>query len=498
MEAVKEFQDDDNGGHGGAPKFPNFSFLEWSIEQMLEGMIDKTQGEHTIKTIEAMLMGGVNDHARGGIHRYSIDEAYTVPHFEKMLYDQAGLLKVLSKASLIYPSPLVYDTLINTLDYLESEMFSDQNYFFSAQDADSEGVEGLYFTYSQSEFEDIINRFDDEDETLSKNSEKIKKWFNINEIGNYDQSLNVISLNQEFKDEIFTQNGWEIVRKVRKAILEDRRDRIPPKTDNKGIASWNFQIVSALCDVIQYCQIDVIRNMSLNLLTRSLEGMYDAFITSKDSQGMRIRQSTTKKISLPYLENYVFFAESQIRAYEVTGNSTFKDNFYETIQFIQREFVQDNQIFTRAILSNDTAQYPNLAVTAFDASYKSPASTLIKITRRAATLFSDSDILTPIEGLKEELIHEALKNPINSGEALRALTYPTDVYRVVKCPRSWLENSKFVQFIPYFQPRFILDYNDNEEGRWEICTSSECELTGLGLDDFLNTLTPKDQNTNKQ
>jgi uncharacterized protein YyaL (SSP411 family) len=205
LEAIKDYRDLEWGGYSKAPKFPQFTFYEWALEQMLEGMISKEHGEFIISTLEKMLMGGINDHARGGIHRYSTDVKWLVPHFEKMLYDQAGFLRVLVKLSLIYPSPLVFDTLINTLDYLDSEMLSEENYFFSAQDADSEGVEGLYFTFTESEFEDILNKNDTDEEILSKNLEKIKAGFLITTKGNFEHLLNIVSLNPQLKEEFYQQ-----------------------------------------------------------------------------------------------------------------------------------------------------------------------------------------------------------------------------------------------------------------------------------------------------
>ena len=174
IDALKNYQDNEHGGYGDEPKFPHYSFFEWAIEHILEGMVPQELGKHTILSIERMLMGGVYDHAKGGIHRYSTDKDWNVPHFEKMLYDQAGLLKLLAKTSLLYPAPIVYDSLIQTLDYLKSEMQSEKGYFFSAQDADSEGVEGLYFTFTKDEFVAAINEFGGE---LAENKEKIIEWF---------------------------------------------------------------------------------------------------------------------------------------------------------------------------------------------------------------------------------------------------------------------------------------------------------------------------------
>ncbi len=490
MDAVKQFADEENGGYGQSPKFPQFAFYEWAIEQMLEGMIQKDQGEHIIKSLERMLMGGIYDHARGGIHRYSTDEKWLVPHFEKMIYDQAGLLRLLAKASVLYPSPIIFDSLIQTLDYLEAEMLGESSHFLTAQDADAEGVEGLFHTFSLEEFEDAVKNFEDENESLIDNSETIKKWFNITKEGNFDKGLNVISLNYDLRSEFFTQEGWNTIRKVKKSLQNERKQRIPPMTDNKGVASWNFMMVSALVDVMQYCQIDVIRQKASSLFNTTLEGLYTNFLVSKDEKGMRIRHSTTRAASLPYLEDYVNFAQTQLRVYEMTGNPVFKQNFTDTLEYVLKEFIDGDKVYTRAISSSEHELYPNQLVNSMDQSYKSAASTLIHIVRRAAVLFGDREYLDKIKDIQEDFTHEALKNPLSCGEALRALSYPDSAYRVVKLPVEWLENPQYINFMPYFLSRFVLDYRKDSEDKWEICNLTECEITGTGLEEFIETLRP--------
>lgn len=486
MQAISQFKDEKFGGYGAAPKFPQFAFYEWAVEQMLEGMIPKEQGDHIVKSLENMLMGGINDHARGGIHRYSVDEKWIVPHFEKMLYDQAGLLKTLAKLSLIFPSPLVYDTLINTLDYLEYEMLSEKNYFFSAQDADSEGVEGLYFTYSEQEFEDILKN----DEDLINYSSELKEWFNITPQGNFDQALNVISLNLEKKQEIYSQEGWERVRKVRTLIIEDRKNRIPPKTDTKGVASWNFMVISALIDVMQFCKIDFIRNQASNLLNKALEGIYENFLPSKNLQAVKIQHSTTKDQNVPLSEDYVFFAEAQLRLYEISGNQIFKNNFIDTMKFIKKEFFKDNKFYTRAVSTNDHELYPNQDMSSFDQSFKSTLATFLGLVKRSLALCPEEELNEGLQILIEDIKQMTLRNPIASGEALRAMTYPDDVYRIVKIPKSWLNDPKYSNFISYFLPRFVVDFHDEESENWQICRKDACELTGVGLENFIQTLSP--------
>ena len=92
------------------------------LSKFLDGTIEEEEKKHILFSLERMFASGVNDLVRGGFHRYSTTKDWNIPHFEKMLYDQAGLMKVAAKASLVYPSPLIFDTLYNTLDYVEKRI----------------------------------------------------------------------------------------------------------------------------------------------------------------------------------------------------------------------------------------------------------------------------------------------------------------------------------------------------------------------------------------
>lgn len=491
LEALEQFQDNEHGGYGEAPKFPNFSYFEWVTEQIMEGKVDKKFSDHILKTVENMLLGGIYDHARGGIHRYSVKEDWLVPHFEKMLYDQAGLLKVLSKLGLIYPNPLIFDALFDTLEYLSKEMQAESGYFFSSQDADTEGEEGIYFTFSENEFESILEK----DGFLKSQKEKLKNWFAISPQGNFEHGQNVISLDPGFKEEYLTEEGWEIVRKVRKEIYNQRKTRIPPGTDNKGIASWNFMLLSALCDVIQYCPISPIKAKAQALLNLGVKGSFEHFILKgkEDEVGTAIRHVTTKEDSIPYFEDYVFFAESQIRLWEISANADFKNNFLDSLEFIHSQFIKDGSAKTRALTYKASDLYPNLDVGAFESSFRSPLSTLINLTRRGQVLFGKRDLGPALDKLMESATSECLRFPIAAGEALRALTYPDKAFRVVKVPKSWLDLEKFINFIPHFTNRFVLDFHAGDNQKWQICTLDFCEAEGDGIDKFISTLAPKEK-----
>lgn len=496
LNVLENYQDKVHGGYGAAPKFPMFAFYEWAVEHMLEGMIPEEFGKHIVESIERMLMGGMYDHAKGGIHRYSTDEKFMVPHFEKMLYDQAGLLKLLSKVTLIYPVPLLYDAIIQTLEYLQTEMQHDDGYFFAAQDADSEGSEGLYFTFTKDEFLDALIQFD---ETLVEKQDQILKWFQITDEGNFEKKLNVISLDPSLKAEYYNPEGWDVVRKVRQALAEERKGRMPPATDNKGVAGWNFQLMSALIDVVQYCRIDLIRQQASSLLHQCIEASHKAFITTDgDTEKMRIKHTTTNDRNIPLFEDYVFFAEYQLRFYELSGNEIFKKNGFQTLIFIFNEFFKDGYFYTRSIHHNDSEPYKNIHTQIFDQSHRSPLGTVIYLVRKWAVVAEMSDLLTKIEPLTETLTHLSLQNPLAFGETLRSLVYPIDAYRKIEVPRSWTTDTEYLKFFPNFSVRFALTYHDRDDDTWQICTQTSCELQGKGIEEFSKVFTPPNKEEVKE
>ncbi len=481
MNALKNYADAANGGYGKAPKFPHFAFYEWAAEQILEGMIPKEQGQHIVETIEKMMMGGLYDHAKGGIHRYSVDEKFMIPHFEKMLYDQAGLLKVLAKTSQFYPSPVIFDGILQTLDYIASEMVADDGYFFSAQDADSEGTEGLYFTFSKEEF---VQSFDDAPEAQKKKIDHYLKMFNITEKGNFEHGLNVISLNFEMKQEFYSQEGWQEVRDIRRRLLEMRKLRLPPATDRKGICGWNYMLLSALTDVIQYCPIDTIQGQAFNLIQHTVEGCLKQFIAEDKASGRHlIKHTNTIDKQALYLEDYVNFAEAQLRLYEVISNEVFKRNCLETTDFIMKNFLQEEDLFTTA-LSQTTAGITNIPAPIYDQSYRSSVMTFIHLLSRLSVFNADLSPDRIFKNKYSEFAQFILVNPLGHGEGLRAMTYPLQIFRKIEVPRSWLEKPEFLEMRSHFFSRFVMDYHTRDEVSYQICNSQVCEVQGKDFENF--------------
>ena len=482
MESLAPFEDKENGGYGRFPKFPLFSFHEWAVEQILEGKIPPAHSKHTSMSVEHMLMGGIFDQVRGGIHRYSTDQAWRVPHFEKMLYDQAGLLKLLPKVLLHHCSPLVTHALESTLDYLETEMLSGEGYFFASQDADSEGQEGLFFTFTQEEFENILHK-----QHLADRTQEISEWFQISKQGSFTGNLNVISLNPKLKDTLLSPANWATVNTVCKALLEERKQRIPPPTDGKGIASWNFLILSGLADVVQYGRVSSLQKRAFDLLLKVAVGTEDIFLQGHPENLEAMRHTTTKETSPLLLEDYAFYCESQLRLYELTGKMRFKNHSIKTARFILNEFIDGVSLLTKAKKSRcllPSGQRHSF----YDSSHRSAASVFMGTLRRVLVFMGDNDLDGVVADVLDSMIHDVLKNPLGAGEALRAVIYPDSAYRLVQVPRNWLNEEQFLQWrtLPF---RFVFDFNDSTDN-WQICATKQCLSQGKGWDDFLRAFGP--------
>jgi uncharacterized protein YyaL (SSP411 family) len=228
------------GGFGGAPKFPQSPALLYLLSHAWLG--DSTARSHLQLTLERMMEGGIYDQIGGGFHRYATDLIWRVPHFEKMLYDNAQLARVYAGAYKLLGDRKYRRIASETLEYLLREMTGPNGEFFSAQDADSEGVEGKFYVWSEAEFR----------QALGPDAEAAVKLFGVSEAGNWE-GINI--LERRFPDEALRQQlgldeaeyeAW--VNEVRRRLYEVRKQRIWPLTDDKILADWNGLALRALAE----------------------------------------------------------------------------------------------------------------------------------------------------------------------------------------------------------------------------------------------------------
>jgi uncharacterized protein YyaL (SSP411 family) len=307
----------ENGGIGGAPKFPNamiFSFL-WRYGTLKNHEQAKAA---VLLTLRKMASGGIYDQLGGGFSRYSVDATWSVPHFEKMLYDNGLLLKLYSEVVLTENSGLAHEdrelfvrVIRETVTYLLREMVSPQGGFFAAQDADSEGEEGKYFAWDPAEIKAILTEED---------SRIFSLRFGVSEEGNFEHGKTVLFLAQSVSEiaQELTQElkrnedqVQESVERSRKILFEAREKRIKPGTDNKILSSWNGLAISGLSwagQALRYAGFLDESRYCLQAAERAFELICKEATAAQDGKLF----NTTLAKGNAYLDDYAFMAMSAL------------------------------------------------------------------------------------------------------------------------------------------------------------------------------------------
>jgi uncharacterized protein YyaL (SSP411 family) len=303
VEAWKSSVDMVRGGPNRAPKFPLPNSLEFMFRyQKRHG--DTVLRDFVLLTLRKMALGGIFDQAGGGFARYSTDVYWKVPHFEKMLYDNAQLLSVYAMAWAETGDLLFKDTIEMTIGYLNREMLHSQGAWFSALDADSEGEEGRFYVWTLSELQ----------AALGDQYGLAEKHFHFDEMGHWEHG-NYVLMRQDNASLLFSQdplyNDGEISL-LRERLLAVRGNRQRPGLDDKILCSWNALTIKGLCDASRYLRRKDFLEMALrcgNFIRRNL---------LREDGGLWHTWKEGKPSVNGYLEDYCFTAESFISLYELT------------------------------------------------------------------------------------------------------------------------------------------------------------------------------------
>jgi uncharacterized protein YyaL (SSP411 family) len=230
--ALERDFDRENGGFGGAPKFPQPMALEFLLRYSRQGD-SKDALKMVTRTLEKMAWGGIYDQLGGGFHRYATDSRWLVPHFEKMLYDNALLSRVYLHAYLVTGQELFRSVAGETLDYVLREMASPEGGFYGTQDADSEGSEGKYYLWTAEEISDALGKED---------GQAVMDYFGVSTGGNFE-GRNILHVVKEPEpDEV------ETISRAKMSLLKKREERVRPGRDEKILVSWNGLMLASLAE----------------------------------------------------------------------------------------------------------------------------------------------------------------------------------------------------------------------------------------------------------
>jgi uncharacterized protein YyaL (SSP411 family) len=223
------------GGLKGAPKFPQAPIFTFLWETCLRNRNEKAR-DAVLTTLTQISNGGIYDHLAGGIARYSTDHKWLAPHFEKMLYDNAQYVSLLTRAWLKTESPLLATRIKHTIEFVLREMTGESGCFTSSYDADSEGEEGKYYVWSQAEIQKLL---------ASGEFETFQAAYDVTVSGNWEGHT---ILNRTHDQTPGTPENEKILASARAKLWATRSKRIPPQHDDKILADWNGLFITALAE----------------------------------------------------------------------------------------------------------------------------------------------------------------------------------------------------------------------------------------------------------
>jgi len=323
----KHLFDKREGGHTRVPKFPmpnNWLFL------LRYGILadDPEIVEHVHFTLRKIASGGIYDHVGGGFARYSVDGRWHIPHFEKMLYDNAQLVSLYAEAWQQRPTDQYKRVVMETLEWVQREMTSPEGGFYCALDADSEGIEGKFYTFQQAEIERI----------LGEDAELFIRYFGVTQTGNWEEEhANVLKIDIDAdkmaQEAGFSAEEWNAyLAQGKQKLLDYRNKRVKPGLDNKQLASWNSLMIKAFLDAYRVFDVP-------EYLRRALDSaaFIRAYLSAKD--GGILHQPAANGKTIPgFLDDYAFCIEAFQAIYEATFDETWAYEAKRLMEYVLTHF----------------------------------------------------------------------------------------------------------------------------------------------------------------
>jgi len=318
------------GGPNRAPKFPlpnNYQYL-----LRYAHLNNETQlAEHVHFTLKRMAYGGIYDQVGGGFARYSTDVFWKVPHFEKMLYDNAQLVSLYSEAFQSKKDKIYEDVVEQTLEFISRELTAENGAFYSALDADSEGEEGKFYVWKKDELDSL----------LGINMKVAKEYYNVNGKGLWEHGNYILLRDKDDKDvakklDMPVEKMLAKVGSIRATLLEARSGRVRPGLDDKSLTSWNAMMANAYANAYSVFG-------KQNYLDAAEKNI--AFILTdqrREDGGLNHSYKAGRSTINGYLEDYSYTVEALLTLYECTFNEEHLNHALELAEYAITHFYDEN------------------------------------------------------------------------------------------------------------------------------------------------------------
>jgi uncharacterized protein YyaL (SSP411 family) len=458
--------DDQHGGFGARPKFPNTMALAVLLRQ---GVADKDEASlHRVQSaLGAMRAGGIYDQLGGGFHRYSTDEKWLVPHFEKMLYDNALLVRAYTDGHRVFHDESHRETVLHVAEYLRREMTDASGAFYASQDADSEGVEGKFFVWTRAEVSAALASDPEAHEVA------LRAW-GVTDEGNFEESGATVLSEAESVGSLVVRlhKAPSVVgaalERARQALFAAREQRPKPFRDEKVLASWNALTIGALADAGA-----ALRAPELVAMAERAFAAIESKLVKKGPSGSRVERLTKDGIvkGPGFLDDHAYVADAALDLYEATGTPSYVATARSIADAILAHFADREEggfFFT----PDDAESLIVRAKDAFDHAVPSGTAVACRVLLRLGTLV-DAKYTEIASKELERLAATATENPFGLGETVGVLDGlvrgSVDIVLVGPHDHAATRELAAAAFEAYLPSRVIAWADPNDAARMAAC-----------------------------
>lgn len=312
------------GGFGAAPKFPQTFSIQVLFRNYFQNK-DQASIVHAIRSIDKMIQGGIYDHVGGGFSRYSVDAMWQAPHFEKMLYDNALILGTLAEAYQITKKPIYQDVIHATFTFLQRELFNGSGGYYAALDADSEGVEGKFYTWSYDELKEIIT---------PEIFDAFIAYYQVTPNGNWEHT-NILWTQNELEKE--WEPAWQ---NELKKLFDARAVRVRPALDHKVILGWNAMLIVGFCKMNAATGNHLYKKAAIECMDWLESNLYHAdenYFYHSIANGIPKAQA--------FLDDYANLIQAYIQLQEMTGDTSYLFKAKKWMDYVLIHFIDEDGLY---------------------------------------------------------------------------------------------------------------------------------------------------------
>ncbi|MCB0281155.1 MAG: thioredoxin domain-containing protein [Calditrichaeota bacterium] len=416
------------GGIGNAPKFPAVQVFNLFI-RAYKNTAEPNLLNMVTHTLQNMADGGIYDQLGGGFARYSVDEKWLVPHFEKMLYDNGQLVQLYLDAYLVTGQNYFLQIAEETLEFIQREMTSDQGGFFSSLDADSEGEEGRFYVWTRDEIISILGESD---------AKLFNTFYGVTASGNFEGKT-ILFKAQSFEDvsqefDLPADQVERILEQCRKKLHDYRSKRVRPGLDDKIITSWNALMLSAFARAYQITGNPSYREVIKKNVTFILDKLFTDGILQRTFKDGQSKYDA-------FIEDYAFLINALLDSYEAVFDPGYVKKAVELADYANKHFLDESRT-TYFTTSNLQQQLVYRLKDAHDSSIPSGTGLMILNNLRLFSITENQSYFDIAENILKNHSQEMIANPYGYASYLNALDFYLDKPKEILIARDADQNAK--------------------------------------------------------